>query len=176
MPRNHDCIDPNHRPRASFAPARRKLACAAVLLLSAACGGTESVETELCEHLAEGPSKALTATTTASTAPDASAEHTRHDVGLVPDQGMNGGVITYSAAAEGDYVIGLGADVPLAIQGPDGAAIAIEATEKSGLSCEALKVKHTVELPVGRSVLRFGPTALTEVRLVIESGGEHAHD
>lgn len=150
------------------------LACMATLALASACGG-EDIEGEICEHLAEGPSKALTATSSAAAAPDASAAHTRHDVMLVADQGMKGGWVAYAAAEAGDHVIGLGAAVPLSITGPDGAAIAIEKTENTGLSCDVLKVKHTVELPVGRSVLRFGPTALDSVSAVIEADAGHEH-
>ena len=144
------------------------------LLSLMACGAEapeESPDVEACEHLKVGPATAVTAAQSpASGAPPAvAANHNRYDITLVDVTGGKGGVVTFSSTKAGDYRVSLNKDVPFAII--DGA---IEETVKGSTECTELKARHTFELGVGTWTFEFGPTAETEVGLVIEEAA-HAH-
>lgn len=153
------------------------LTCAALALALAACtppegggdaGEQASPEEEACEHLAEGPSSAVTAAADLDGAPDISEAHRRYDVTLIPVDGGNGGSVAYAAAEEGDYLIFLGADVSLSVFDSSGAEVTLEASGRGSEHCGEIAAHHTVELGVGTYELVFGPTDETEVRVVVE--------
>jgi hypothetical protein len=54
--------------------------------------GEEDPFAEACEHMAEGPANAVTASLDVASLPDVSAPHTRHDVTLVDVDGGGEGV------------------------------------------------------------------------------------
>ncbi len=148
------------------------------LLSLMACGAeapVESPDAEACEHLKEGPSSSVTAaqTGTADAAPAVAANHTRHDITLVDVQGAKGGAVKFSSAEATQYRVSLNKDVPFAVKDSAGAAVAIEETLTDSAECTELKARHTFELGVGTYTFEFGPTAETEVGMVIE---EAAHD
>jgi len=128
---------------------------------------------EACEHMEEGPSAAHTATLVAPY-PDVSAEHTRHDVTLVDDGGQNGGAVVVEIEEAGDYIVFLDKDMPVAFLDASGNALTIEHDEPVDL-CDAVARQKHVEFAVGSVEIRFGPTTETNVRLVVEEGGEGDH-
>jgi hypothetical protein len=155
-------------------------------LAAAGCDGGEeeqpppeegTPDAEACEHLAEGPSAAVTASdTAAATAPAISNDHKRYDIALVDD--MNGekvGVVTFAPDEAADFLFFLSADVPLAIEDGSGAAVAIEDKQTSIPECTDVKARHQVELDVGTYYLRVGPTAEASVNVVVEEAGGHQH-
>jgi hypothetical protein len=154
------------------------------LAFLAACGKEDpdhqepSLEEELCEHLQDGPPKAITATPTATGAPDGTADHTRIDVTLVALTAMNGGTVTYAASAAGDYAIALSKNVPLVIKkASDGSAVAFEESSGQSTSCPELAAMHRFELAIGTYTLELGPTAETSVSFVVEEAEhEDAHE
>lgn len=152
------------------------VAVLAVTLL-AACGGPpekESINAEACEHLKQGPSSAVTATTAAAGAPNVSEAHQRFDVTLVDVTGGKGGAVSYSSGAEGDLILFLSESVPLKVSDSAGADVAMEATVTSIAECDEVKARHTVPVAVGTYTLTFGPTTVSTVQLVAETEA-HAH-
>lgn len=144
-------------------------------LLAGCAPAVSDFEKDGCEHLKEGPAKAVTATATANGAPDVSDEHTRFDIALVDVSGGKGGTVIFRAGAEKDYAFTLGADVTLKVKDSSGAEVAFEESAKSSSACTELKALHVAELKAGSHTLEFGPTSQTSVSLVVVEGGEHAH-
>ncbi len=163
--------------RLRLGPQRGRMRVAwALTLLSWALSSCESHEAheedpraEACEHLAQGPAKALTAGVDDASAVDVSAGHTRFDLALGDVAGAKGGVAKFSVAAAGDWMVALSEDAKLAVVGPNGAVIAPESSLPGGPTCSAAKVIHTYELGVGSHLLRFGPGSSAAVNLVIEA-------
>ena len=150
---------------------------AAAALTAFACGhDEESVDGEICEHHISGPSQAITAATSSGAAslPDAAVEHTRVDIAL---PGSGSGFVAFEVGEAGEYIFALDPAVPLEVHDASGAKVDIEKTENGSTECTEVKVKHTLDLAVGRHTLRFGPSTEMEVRLVHEEAGEdHDHD
>lgn len=152
------------------------LAFSSLLLFACTPGGGDpdhGPEAEACEHLEEGPAESVTAGADFSSAPDIREEHTRFDVTLIDQGGQNGGSVTYAAAKAGDYLFFLSENVPVAFYDSDGNEVAIEATEEGSEVCDLIAKSHLVKLAVGTFEVRFGPTDVSEVRLVVEMAGEH---
>lgn len=139
----------------------------------------ENINAEGCEHLAEGPSAAVSAANTTSGTvppPAISNDHKRYDIALVGDtSGEQVGVVTFAPGEATDFVFFLSADVPLAIEDASGAAVAVEDKQTSIPECTEVKARHQVELDVGTYYLRFGPTAEASVNVVVEEAGGHEH-
>jgi hypothetical protein len=149
-------------------------------LLSAAlftgCGSAISdFEKDGCEHLKDGPAKAVTATSAVTGAPDVSDEHTRFDIALVDVSGGKGGTVIYRAGAQKDFGFILNQDVTLKVKDSAGAEVAFEETAKNSSACTELKAKYVAGLKAGSHTLEFGPTTQASVSLVVVEGGEHAH-
>jgi hypothetical protein len=151
---------------------------AMALFLGAGCTGDVPNENEeLCLHLSSGTGVPVTAVASG----DASGavvddDHKRYEVALVDVEGGKGGMVTFNAAEAGDYVFALGADVPLALKGPDGATITFSGVQTGALGCPQLRKRLVAELPVGSTTLTFGPTTEPSmVPLVIEHLGEEGH-
>jgi hypothetical protein len=141
---------------------------------SADVGGGAAVPEPIeegCEHAAKGPFAPSVAAADAATAPSVTEPHKAHVVTLTDVTGGKGGVVTYASSEAGDYLLMLGAEVPIAVAAPDGSAVEIESTEAVD-TCAEVAVAHTVELGVGTYTFTFGPTAEATVTLVVE---ESAH-
>ncbi len=159
---------------------RNLVACIAFLALApfAACGdddpAVESVDVEGCEHLQEGPAVAVTATLVGdTTTPAIAGDHKRYDVTLLAAGGQRAGVVSFAAAEATDYVFFFDASVPLEIIDSAGTVVAIEASTTSSTECTDIKARHVVELAVGTYFLELGPTAETDVGIVVEEALGH---
>jgi hypothetical protein len=140
------------------------------LLLASACGDEEEVENpdvEGCEHLQEGPAAPVTAGTGAG-APAVDDDHRRYDITLADVAGGKGGDVTFASSEAGDYILFLGAAVPVAVLDAAGATVPFESSSASSDQCTEVKARHQLELGVGTYTLRFGPSALGAVGLVVE--------
>jgi hypothetical protein len=135
-------------------------------------GEEHSLEEEGCEHMKEGPSMSVTASAQAEGAPVGAGEHTRFDIALVDVEGGKGGYVTIEADEDGEFVLFLGADVPVTISDGGGAEVAVEGSEPVAL-CTEVAVAHTFDLEVGAYTLFVGPTEASELRLVFEHAGAH---
>ena len=148
------------------------------LLLSSACGGdeeeTENPDVEGCEHLQEGPATPVSATATGAAAPAVDDDHRRYDITLTDVAGGKGGDVTFASGEAGDYVLFLDAAVPVSVLDGAGAQVPFESSSASSAQCTEIKARHVLELGVGTYTLRFGPSPLDAVGLVVELG-EHAH-
>jgi hypothetical protein len=148
-------------------------------LLATACGDDEheeeSADVEGCEHLQEGPSVALTATTT-GTPPAVSNDHRRYDLTLVDGTGGKTGSVSFAAAEATDYVIYTSADVPLTILNASSVEVEIEESAKSSAQCAEIKGRHVVPMAVGTHTLTFGPTTAASVSIVIEEASHEGHE
>lgn len=133
----------------------------------------ENPDVEGCEHLKEGPASAVTAAATATGAMAIAADHKRYDVSLVDVTGGKGGVVTFAAAKEEDYIFFLSADVPVKFSA-GGMAIAPESMAKSSPTCAEIKARYVVPLKVGTTQLDLGPTTQTSVGIVVEAAA-HEH-
>jgi hypothetical protein len=132
----------------------------------------ETPESEACEHLAEGPFQAVTATADAmGTLENAAYEHTRVNIALADIEGGKGGFTSFEADGDGDFYFFLSADLPLKILDGSGAEVAMESTTIGSDLCTEIGAIHVVELMVGTYTLEFGPTTETEVGLAHELVG-----
>lgn len=148
------------------------------LVFGPACGEEEeeeSADAEACEHLAEGPSTAVTATVVATDAPAVKDDHRRYDIALVDVTGGKGGTVKFAAAEAGDYIIFTSASVAVSIQDANGQTVTPEASTDRSSECTDVKGRHTVPMKVGTHTITFGPTPETAVSVVIEHG-EHDHE
>jgi hypothetical protein len=150
-------------------------ACLLTTALLAGCGGgtINEADVEGCEHLQEGPSSIVTATSSATDAPDVFSNHRRYDISLVDVTGGKGGFVSFDVAHAAEYILFTGADVPVVVRNAAGEMVAFEATAKASPECTDVKGRHTVELAVGTYTFNFGPTLQGVVSLVIE---EVAHE
>jgi len=146
-------------------------ACLLSSALLIACNNANEADVEGCEHLKEGPASAVTATASTSGAPAVSNDHKRYDITLPAGTGGNVGSVSFASAKASDYVLFVGADVPVKVTGSSG-DVAFEETAKASEQCTEVKGRHVVPLGVGTYTLTFGPTTQSSVSLVIE---EHAH-
>ena len=153
---------------------RRSLFVLPSLLLFTACPQPEpTIDDEACEHLVEGPSSPVLAVASGD-GPLIGDDHTRYDITLVAAGNGHEGAVRFAAAEAGDYVFFLDADVPLEVRDASGGVIDAEESRTSGLLCPELGARIVVPLGVGTAQLRFGPTAASVVRVVVELDGDHA--
>jgi hypothetical protein len=153
-------------------------ACLLSSALLIACGEPNEADVEGCEHLQEGPNVAVTATSATSGAPAVSNDHKRYDITLPPGTGGNVGSVSFAAGEATDYVLFLGANVPVKVTDSSGQDVEFEMTATSSAECSEIKGRNLVELGVGTYTLTFGPTTQSTVSLVIEEAahdGEHEH-
>ena len=133
---------------------------------------------EFCEHLENGPDVALTATDAPEGAPDASAEHTRHDVTL--PAGATG-YISFASDEATEFAFGFSTDASAMLFDAGGNEIAWEEVETNPEGgCDALALYGTADLEVGTYTLALGPVDGDFVQVVIEEAaheeGEHDHE
>lgn len=161
---------------------KKKLLAALLMstaLLVTACGDdeeTENPDVEGCEHLQEGPSTAITATTGPTGAPAVGADHRRYDITLGSGVAGHTGSVSFAAAEATDYIIFTSVDVPLVITNSSGEEVEIEESTKSSESCTEIKGRHVVPLTVGTFTLNFGPTSASSVSIVIEEASHEDHE
>lgn len=155
------------------------------VLLWSACGEEThdeedhgGIEEEGCEHIQQGPNKAVSAAVDAMLAPNATAEHTRIDVSLVDVTDGKGGAVQLIPDEAGEFYLFLSADVPIKLtKASDGAEVTAEEVGGAVEACSASIPKHYVfDLEASTYVLNFGPTTEAEVRFVFEHAGEHGED
>jgi len=166
---------------------RKSLSLLAVSLLCvlAAChddsGEADPVEAGIvdgCGHLKGGPDKAFTlAKDAASTPPDLTLKHHRHDLTFVDVPGGKGGVGTWKLADKADYVVLLSDDVALKVTGGDGKEVAKETSLVKPSGCAEAAVAHVYELTVGTYTFEFGPATATGVKLTLTEAvaGDDGH-
>ena len=147
-------------------------ACLLSSALLIACNNANEADVEGCEHLKEGPASAVTATASTSGAPAVSNDHKRYDITLPAGTGGNVGSVSFASAEATDYVLFLGADVPVKVTSGSG-DVAFEESAKTSEVCTEVKGRYVVPLGVGTYTLTFGPTTQSSVSLVIE---ETSHD
>lgn len=139
-------------------------------LLAGCPGPMPHADAEICEHLKDGPASPVTAVASGE-GPAVAADHRRYDVTLAPVSGGNGGTVHFRPAAARDFVIALGADIPLVVTDSAGATIAPERTATSSTACTEIRRRSVFPLAVGTYRLTFGPTPETRVAVVVEAGG-----
>ncbi|PTL78204.1 hypothetical protein [Vitiosangium sp. GDMCC 1.1324] len=151
-------------------------ACLLSSALLVGCGESNEADVEGCEHLTEGPSVPVTASTSTSGGSAVSNDHKRYDITLPAGSGGNVGSVSFSVSEATDYVFFLGADVPLKVTSSSGQEVAFEASATSSKECAEIKGRHVAPLQVGTYSLTLGPTSQSTVSLVIEeSGAGHEH-
>jgi hypothetical protein len=135
----------------------------------------ESVEFEGCEHLAEGPSTAITAGDLETTTPPAvTNDHERFDLTLVAGEGGNVGRVEFASDGAGEQSFFLDAMVPLLVKSADGVEVTPNHLHSSSTECDDIRLWSVFDLTVGTYWIDIGPTEVTEVSLVIEAGHGHA--
>lgn len=138
-------------------------------------GEEEVVFAEFCEHLAEGPEIAVTASADAAAAPAADAEHTRYDITLVDDgNGMFVGSITRAIDAE-DQIVALTEAIPYTVFGSDGTEVAIHEDLGAPSECTLIASARHFEMPIGTVTLTFGPTDVQTFSMAVEAS-DHGAD
>src|SRR5688500_14567310 len=81
--------------------------------LFAGCG-EETIDTDVCEHLQEGPSSTLTAIdNNATVPPPVSNDHRRYDITLIDVTGGKGGTVSFEVVEANDYTLFLTGEVPV---------------------------------------------------------------
>lgn len=151
----------------------------AIAAVLASCGdehGHENPNVEACEHLKEGPSVAVAATTTAgATAPAIASDHKRYDLTLpvTASPGSFLGHVTFAAPAAGDFIVFTSAAIPVKVTTAAGADVAPESTASSITECTEVKGRHVFELGVGTHYVALGPATNNSVSVVVEPGHEH---
>ncbi|WP_224245174.1 hypothetical protein [Hyalangium gracile] len=159
-----------------------KMKLLSAVLLSAAlvagCGDDEeSVDADACEHLQEGPSSSLTASTDNTGAPAVSNDHRRYDIALIDAVSGKGGIVSFAVSEAADYTVYLNGAVPVTVKTANGQTIEPEVSGTGSSECDEIKRRHTFALQVGTHTLSFGPTTETSVGLVIvEANHEHDHE
>jgi hypothetical protein len=144
-------------------------ACLLSSALLIACNNANEADVEACEHLQEGPSAAVTATSATSGAPAVSNDHKRYDITLPASTGGNYvGSVSFAVGEASDYVLFTGATVPVKVTSSAGAEVAFEESATTSTECTEVKGRYVVPLQVGTYTLTFGPTTQSTVSLVIE--------
>lgn len=147
---------------------------AAVSLLFFACPSLPPVDEEGCEHLQSGPSTEVTAVSEGD-GPLVADDHQRYDITLVPLTGGNGGSVRFAADEDGEFIVYLDEDVPLAVTDGSGNPVAAEESSSSSETCTEVRGRIVFDLTVGTYHLHFGPTQASEVGVVIEHGAHAEH-
>ncbi|MBN8230803.1 hypothetical protein JYK02_25130 [Corallococcus macrosporus] len=120
-----------------------------------------------CFHVTNGPFATVTASPERQ--PRVDDFHTHYTVKLRPENGQSVGTFSFKAWASGDFVLYLSTpDVAVTVKEGE-RVVAPVATQATGAFCEGLK--HMVGYELTDKVqytVTFGPTARTELGLVIE--------
>ena len=152
---------------------RRILFSAALISLTVACGGAEEEDIygEVCEHLEEGPSEAVTSTATADGAPEVADNHTRYDIALTDGAGF----VSFNADEGGEFIFG-GDDSSFDLTITDSTGAEVEIEETVAEPCEFASSALVADLEVGSYTIEVSASS-DLLGLIIEHGGEHEdHD
>lgn len=126
---------------------------------------------EACEHLANGPEVAVTATADAAGAPSVEDNHTRYDVALT----ATGGNVSFAADEAGEFYIFVNKEVTLTVLKADGTQLNPESTVTDPGTCSELKAYSVFDFELATYTLQFGPAEGNSVSVVIEhAGSDHA--
>lgn len=137
-------------------------------------GSADDLDAEACAHLTSGPFVDAATGTDPASAGAVGADHQAYRVTL---EANAAGMVRFAADGPGDLQVFMSADVPLVATDDQGAPIAIEETEDHISACDAIAVRHTLELvAAGTIFLELGPVAAaTTVTLVLEHGAHEHH-
>lgn len=136
----------------------------------------EDVFAEFCEHIAEGPEVAVTASADADAAPAADAAHTRYDVTLVDEgSGMFSGSLT-RAIGSTDQIIALTEAVPYLVFDSEGNEVPFHHDLGAPAECTLIASARHFEMPIGTVTLTFGPTDVQTFSMVVEASDHGAHE
>jgi hypothetical protein len=134
---------------------------------------------DACEHMAGGPFADVTATADASGAPDASTEHTAHNITLPGDETTGYvGYVSYVVDEATELVFYTDADVTLSLQDAGGSDLTWEdeCTSSCTDACTLVQNTWTVDIEtVGSYALRI-ESSTEDVTLVVVHAGDHEHE
>lgn len=135
---------------------------------------------EVCEHMAEGPARAIRAVPFGdANPPSVATPHTRYDLEFAAVEGGNGGDVSLPVALAGTLWIALSADVPVEVlRSLDGQPVTVaEEVSPSRLPCREVARVLALPVPIGTLVIRLGPAPGQGVSMVLEVMGEdHGHE
>jgi hypothetical protein len=138
--------------------------------------GEETIDSDACEHLQEGPSATITASASATGAPAVSNDHRRYDISLTDGTDGKGGSVSFAVAEANDYTLFLTGEVPVNVRDANNQRIEVTVSGTGSSECSEIKRRHTFALTVGTYSITFGPTTAASVSLVIvEATAEHEH-
>ncbi len=129
--------------------------------------GEETIDSDACEHLQEGPASAITASANATGAPAVSNDHRRYDISLVDGTDGKGGAVSFAVAEANDYTLFLNGLVPVVLRDASGQVVQVTASGTGSSECSDIQRRHFFSLGVGTYSITFGPTTAGSVSLVI---------
>jgi hypothetical protein len=135
--------------------------------------GEETIDSDACEHIQEGPASSITASANETGAPLVSNDHRRYDLSLINGAEGKGGSISFAVAEANDYTLFLNGIVPVNLKDANGQRIEVVASGTGSSECSEIKRRHMFALAVGTYSITFGPAAEGSVSLVIV---EAAHE
>ncbi|EYF01669.1 hypothetical protein [Chondromyces apiculatus] len=136
-----------------------------------------AVDDHVCEHLEEGPFEDITATETATGAPELAETHVAYKITL-PDNGVGGfqGVVTYRVAQAADLAFIATADIAVTVQDGAGDLLSAEDTCRGSScseTCSLMQSKQVFPMDGAIYTLTIGPTSMDSVIILVE---EAAHE
>ena len=139
--------------------------------LPGSCAGLGEALTEhSCFHVVFGPTSTAMATpgsTPTAATPHIDSVHTQFRVALPTPEGTN--TVLYTPERSGQWLVFLQADVPIVVVNEAGGALPALYQQLGDTGCESLPVVRAYALVAGATYrLTLGPTALSEVGIVIE--------
>jgi hypothetical protein len=141
----------------------------------AGCG--ETIDSDACEHLQEGPAFAITASANETGAPAVSNDHRRYDISLIDRTDGKGGSVSFTVTEANKYTLFLNGEVPVNLRDANGQRIEVIASGTGSSECSEIKRLHFFDLGVGTYSLTFGPTTVGSVSLVVvEAKHEDEHE
>jgi len=147
----------------------------------------EDPDEDACEHLQNGPFNDVTAASDTAGAPDVSAAHTAHRIGL-PAAGSGGGggaagsgfayqgYVAFAPDEAGEIIFFFDDDLTLAVSDSNAQPVDIEEScdpAACSQACTEIEARHAVDLTVGTFYLHLGADA-DRVTLV-HVAADHAH-
>lgn len=134
-----------------------------------------AIEAHACIHFAEGPFEALTAATTAATAPLLAEHHTVYQVALTSFQGQRGGWVTFAPDADGDHFLFADSFEPLDLYDGAMTPVIFEDVREGSTECDEIQGRWVAHLHMadGPFYVEIGPTSATSIGLLVEEGEAH---
>jgi hypothetical protein len=139
-------------------------------LVTVACGADTDLETAFCEGLEAPAARSVNATSTPEGAADVT-DDARVDIQLAPIGDQFAGFVTYRPDEAGRFAFGLSDDVGFVVRDQAGNEIAIDASVPSSM-CEALAIRHTVQLGLGTYTIELGPTDVETIGIIAEESDD----